>query len=487
MADVTDDWNLANAESGEYRWMNLSMENSSANSLSYILTEREVIANSVFYAVMIPLAITGNMLSIAVSSKILTKKKSSTDLLIGFLAFSDLLNVFGIHTFSVVSLVAGHWVGGVLVCGIQYYMSWSCLKFSFFILVMLTVDRYIALVKPLRYRSMVTSYRIKLGIMIIFIFSFGSSLVTVIGYSDTIGIIKGWYICMNNWSTSSTYYIAILVIYGLTYVLGLTVFNYCNIVVAIQLCRYSNKGKSCCNSGGQSAILQNNLSVLGKRQKKERKAARIILLISLMFVIFWSPYLVTIILAQIGTLVEQDFMVTALRLLFANTFINPIVYACFNTTYRRGFLYFIKLFLYYLFCKSYTKPLDDNIFFERRSWRQEVIRVMKSKSSINGMTTNRKSIDETERSLDFLPDVITSSSAQTNEPESVHNNNDEVHSDQVTNTLPSTTRMQNSDELGIENMALDLTDDISTISVTFNVDQDTTHQCLNQESYDTCL
>ncbi|XP_071960337.1 5-hydroxytryptamine receptor 4-like [Antedon mediterranea] len=469
-----------------YTLVNSTDSTDSLDSLSYILSPSEVRANSIFYGFMIPLAICGNMLSIAVSSKILRHRKSYTDLLMGFLAFSDLLNIFGIHTFSIISLVAGHWVGGIYICGVQYYMAWSCLKFSFFILVMLTVDRYIALVKPLQYRSLVTTFRIKLGIFVTFVFSFGSTLVTVIGFLDTIGIVKGWYICMNNWSTSSTYYVAILVIYGLTYVVGLAVFTYCNIIVAVQLCRYSTKCCSCRTKEQTAAdmVLTQSKTLIGKRAKKERKAARIILIISGLFFIFWGPYFVTIILTQIEKPADPEVTVVALRLLFANAFINPVIYACFNATYRRGFLYFTKLFLYYISCTCFSKPEDDNIFFERKSWRQEVIRHgMRSKSII--INNNRSSIGP---ESDSLPDVILTSSPRKTPPEEVKGLDLGVKQNDVTldciSEMFSSMTYENNTQHCYDNKTCDVPDDLHNDSGICN----TTHESLtNMESFDTQL
>ncbi|XP_022095990.1 C-C chemokine receptor type 5-like isoform X2 [Acanthaster planci] len=325
--------------------VSLDGDNSTVDPYKIDIAPYFVVLNTVYYAILGPVAITGNILSVLVTQRILSYRKSIPDMLTGCLAAIDLLCVISTHTPSVISLARGQWTGGSPICSYQYFMAWSCLKTSFFIIILLTVDRYLALVKPFYYRAKVTPRQMKIALACLTVFSFAGTSVTIIWFSDEISLLPNWYLCMNTWGKGNEYYSYILAFYGMTFIVGVILFNVCNTGIVCSLIRHSKKGQ------------RMKLRVLSAAQyQRERRVAKVIETLSVVFMLFWMPYLVFIILHQYNLFYSEFAEDLAIRVLFANTLLNPVVYGLFNRTYRKAYVYFIRKLLYYALCGKIKKP-----------------------------------------------------------------------------------------------------------------------------------
>ncbi|XP_038060828.1 trace amine-associated receptor 9-like isoform X2 [Patiria miniata] len=335
-------------------------DNSSAVDTYFIeFSPYFVVLNTVYYVVLGPVAIIGNILSVTVSHRILRFRKSIPDMLTGCLAAVDLLCVISTHTPAVISLAEGRWVGGSPVCSYQYFMAWSCLKTSFFTIILLTVDRFLALTKPFYYRAKVTPRKMKIALACLTIFSFASTSVTIIWFSSEITLLPNWYLCMNTWGKGNQYYSYILAFYGLTFIVGVIIFNVCNTGIVCSLMRHNRRSQ------------QMRLRVLSAAQdRRERRVAKVIETLSALFMLFWMPYLVFIVLHQTNLLYSEFAEDLAIRILFANTLLNPVIYGLFNRTYRKAYIYFVRKLLYFALCGKIKKPKERKIFFLRRSYLQ---------------------------------------------------------------------------------------------------------------------
>ena len=238
--------------------------------------------NILYYSFIVPIAVFGNALTVAVSHRILQYRQSIPDMMTGTLAAFDLLNVVSVHTPAIISTAVGKWRGGSYVCSYQYFMAWSCLKTSFFIIIVLTVDRYIALVKPFYYIAQITLCKMKIALLTLIFFSFASTSITIIWFSGEISLLPNWYLCMNTWGKASKYYSYILAFYGATFLIGVIVFNVCNMGIVCSLIRHNKRTR------------RMRLRVLSEAQeRRERRVTKIIEGLSVVFMLFWMPYLVS--------------------------------------------------------------------------------------------------------------------------------------------------------------------------------------------------
>ncbi|XP_033647837.1 muscarinic acetylcholine receptor M3-like isoform X2 [Asterias rubens] len=369
------------------------------------MSKETVIWNILFYSIIGPIALAGNTLSVFVSHRILTYRESIPDMITGTLAAFDLLNIVSVHTPTIISMANKKWTGGTYVCSYQYFMAWSCLKTSFFIILLLTIDRYIALTKPFYYRGKVTIRKMKIAIFALVLFSFGSTSVTIIWFSDEIALLPNWYLCMNSWGTASQYYSYILAFYGLTFILGVVVFNVCNIGIVYSLMRHNKKTQKM------------RLRVLSEAQdRRERRVAKIIESLSVVFMLFWMPYLVFIVLNQYGVFYNELMEDLSIRVLFTNTILNPAIYGLFNKTYRHGYIYFVRRLLYFALCRLIKKPKDKKILYLRRSYLQHrYARKTRSLSSglkpplNNGFDLPHELIQSTDGDLELASNNISDS------------------------------------------------------------------------------
>lgn len=281
----------------------------SINTFDQVLSKEDFIRAVLYYVLIYSISGIGNILSILVSLKILSNRRKVADLLLCNLAFTDLFCLLSTHPLSVASTFSGRWLGMEVTCAIQYYFAWSCLKMSFFILILLTFDRYLALVKPIYFRTRWNSRRAIFYLICCFLFSFGSTLLTPILQWDSIYPLEGWFVCLNSWSSGDLYDSAILLFYGLSFVIGLIVFNICNIRIAYELFKLRTRRRKFSASvklaSTRTSRMASSPNLRDCRQQsvasestesptiKESRTAVIVLVISIVFVMSWSPYLVS--------------------------------------------------------------------------------------------------------------------------------------------------------------------------------------------------
>ena len=244
------------------------------------LTHANVIGTAIYYTFLLPVAIIGNLMNIFISLQILTHRKSIPDLLILSLALCDLLNVVSSQLPAIVALFAGEWLGGQTSCAYQYYMIWSCLKLAFMILVLMTIDRYIALCKPLYYRANIHQQKMKRIVMFLACFSFGSTSISVIFHSEYIFMLDTWYLCIDAGNSDDPFFLGVLAFYGVSYFILLGIFIFCNISVV--RCLRIRRSTLAENTSGFSFV-----------SNSEKRFTELILRFSVVFVITWSAYIVS--------------------------------------------------------------------------------------------------------------------------------------------------------------------------------------------------
>ncbi|XP_070559580.1 octopamine receptor beta-2R-like isoform X2 [Ptychodera flava] len=249
--------------------------------------------NVIYYIIVVPLAVIGNSLSVACAATIVRHRKSIPDLLIGTLATSDLLMTITVHSFSIVSLAAGRWVGAETTCDAQYSLSWMFWKFAFFNIQTQTIDRYLAINKPLYYRSNVTIRKILYCLFVFTTFSLLTSTFTAIYNSDQLGLKHGWFICLDyHANKEDLYFILVFALNSGIFALGVGVFIFCNVAVSLTLCRF-RRNTTAVDSGSEA------------RARSERRFAVLIMAISIVYACFWLPYIKgCIVLCKAGLLLR---------------------------------------------------------------------------------------------------------------------------------------------------------------------------------------
>uniref|UniRef100_A0A7I4XZW7 G_PROTEIN_RECEP_F1_2 domain-containing protein n=1 Tax=Haemonchus contortus TaxID=6289 RepID=A0A7I4XZW7_HAECO len=122
--------------------------------------------------VLVVVVVLGNALVIA-AVLLRRRLRSATGLLILSLGVADLLVGTVILPFSIANeVLSGYWIFGETWCTIWLTMDiWMCTA-SIYNLVAISIDRYIAIIKPLNYPMLVTKFRARCTVAIVWIGSF---------------------------------------------------------------------------------------------------------------------------------------------------------------------------------------------------------------------------------------------------------------------------------------------------------------------------
>ncbi|XP_035670154.1 QRFP-like peptide receptor [Branchiostoma floridae] len=140
----------------------------------YVLSTRSQIAIVVVYSVAILLSLIGNILVVMVMAKNLSKGTKLRTFLIN-LAVADLVMAVFCMPFTFTDVMLQQWLFGSVMCPLVRFFQVLSVSVSIFTLVAIGVDRYQAVMYPLRMRM--SKSRAKQVVAIIWIMSFALAAV----------------------------------------------------------------------------------------------------------------------------------------------------------------------------------------------------------------------------------------------------------------------------------------------------------------------
>ncbi|XP_062586582.1 allatostatin-A receptor-like [Saccostrea cucullata] len=297
----------------------------------------------VIFGLIVLVGIVGNALVIVV---ILAKKKlqNTTNILVVSLATADLLFVVFCASFTAANYAISYWPFGNVWCKLVNFISHVCAYASVWTLVLLSIDRYIAVVHPVlskRIRNrqntcilvLVTWTLICCGNFPI-LFQYGIVHYTWMGQNRSA--------CVNLAGVGNK--LVFKVFYGcffaLGYALPLSLINLCYGCLLKTLCRRSHL-----------------------RQKSQRTTKFVITFV-VAFAICWLPIQVILIVQTFTdyeiTIGSTAVLMTANCLAYANSCINPLLYAILSENFRR----------YLRNSTCFSKPV---YFADRRGTRETLV------------------------------------------------------------------------------------------------------------------
>ncbi|KAJ8348294.1 hypothetical protein SKAU_G00268830 [Synaphobranchus kaupii] len=268
------------------------------------------------YALVCCVGLTGNTMVIYVILKY-AKMKTATNIYILNLAIADELFMVSMP-FLATSAALRHWPFGSLMCRLLLSVDGINMFTSVFCLTVLSVDRYIAVVHPIkaaRYRRPTVAKAINVCV-------WGLSLVVIlpiIVFADTVPVRDGGVDCNFLWPESS--WSAAFVVY--TFLLGFLLpvvaicLCYCLIVVRMRAV------------GLKAGWLQ--------RRRSEKKITRMVLLVVAVFVICWMPFYIIQLVSVFHHPPDPTMTQLFVILSYANSGANPILYGFVSDNFRRSF------------------------------------------------------------------------------------------------------------------------------------------------------
>ncbi|KAK2840310.1 hypothetical protein Q5P01_014050 [Channa striata] len=268
------------------------------------------------------LTVTLNLLVI-ISISHFKQLQSPTNLLILSLAVSDFFVAFDM-LFQVM-LINGCWLLGDLMCTLYSVLNYTVTSTSIGIMVLISIDRYVAICDPLHYSTKVTPGRVQVCVLLCWILSFFYGIIMLIDILKQPGIYNS---CVGECVLScdiiqqfSDFIILFLIPITVIVVLYTRVF-----VVAVSQAQAMR-------SHIAAVSLERSVTITVK--KSEIKAAGTLGVVIVVFIICICPYFCV-------TLKTQDSFTSAssvsivLCLYDSNSCLNPLIYALFYPWFRKS-------------------------------------------------------------------------------------------------------------------------------------------------------
>ncbi|XP_031151495.1 trace amine-associated receptor 13c-like [Sander lucioperca] len=248
---------------------------------------------------------------------------TSTNILLLSLAVSDLLVGLVLMPVEVLRKTSC-WFLGDFVCATYTIVGTLITSASIGTIVLISVDRYVAICDPLHYTTKVTGRRVQFCVYLCWLCSFSYSLLFLKDLPTQPGRYKSCYeACVfyvdNNLGTVElvlTFFLPVIVIVALY----LRIF-----AVAVSQARAMR-------SHITAVTLQ--LSVSPQVKKSELKAARNLGVLVLVFLMCFAPYY-SVIIAD-PQLIIESFASFAVHLYYSNSCLNPVIYALFYPWFRKS-------------------------------------------------------------------------------------------------------------------------------------------------------
>uniref|UniRef100_A0A3Q3RYI5 G protein-coupled receptor 21 n=1 Tax=Mastacembelus armatus TaxID=205130 RepID=A0A3Q3RYI5_9TELE len=259
------------------------------------------------------LIISGNLVVIFVFHCAPLLSQHTTSAFIQTMAYADLL-VGASCLFPSLSLL--HHLQGLdpkLTCQVFGYMVCVLKSVSMASLACVSVDRYIAITRPLTYPSLVTPCRVRFCIVLIWLYSALVFLPSFLGWGKPgyHGDVVEW--CAVQWKTSpafTTFIVALLYAPA-----ALTVcFTYANI---FKICRQHTRE-------------------ISERQLLHKRYAMVLFRITSVFYILWLPYILYFLLESAGIYHHPAASFLTTWLAISNSFCNCLIYSLSNSAFRKG-------------------------------------------------------------------------------------------------------------------------------------------------------
>ncbi|XP_071373537.1 trace amine-associated receptor 13c-like [Centroberyx affinis] len=243
-----------------------------------------------------------------------------TNLLLLSLAVSDLL--MGLLMPFGIIFAGGCWFLGDLMCSVSCFVVFSIISVSVGNMVLISVDRYVAICDPLRYPTKVTPGRVKICVFLCWCCAFlycSLILMDQLTQPGRYNSCVGECVAVINDNAE-----AVDLVFGFIAPVTIIIVLYIRVfVVAVSQARAM-----------RSHIAAVTLQVSVTAKKSERKAARTLGIVIAVFLICFCPYHCVSLAGQ-NTLVNASSEALVVCLFYVNSCLNPVIYALFYPWFRK--------------------------------------------------------------------------------------------------------------------------------------------------------
>ena len=283
-------------------------------------------ANAGILAFVMPFILVGNLTVILAVIKF-QKLRTSMNTLIASLAFSDML-----VGFPTVPLYVGFYIRDDVLRAYKYMCMFrfasvvTSMSGSIISLTCVSLDRYIAVIHPLHYPTIMTRQRVRRILFGIWTYAFAASILPSIG----VNVWQEGMPCEFFTALPKLYTIFVVPVVLATCLL-LSVSMY------IAVFRVAKQHRQRMKKRNMNRAFKSDIA--GRNIEREARTAKMMAFVLLLFLVFWFPFLVTSLLKYLPF--ARDALETAKRfgVTFAmtNSVINPIIYCWLKKDFRIAF------------------------------------------------------------------------------------------------------------------------------------------------------
>ncbi|XP_033842334.1 trace amine-associated receptor 9-like [Periophthalmus magnuspinnatus] len=217
------------------------------------------------------------------------------------------------------------WTLGDLMCVIYYILSLTLYMSSVGNIILISVDRYVAICQPLHYQSRMTGKVVKISICMCWMYSIGYSVLFLsenLMYPGKYKSCEGE--CVVSYSKEADLIISCIIPFGIIVVLYTIV-----TIVAVSQAR---------------AMLSHVTAVTSKTSKRsEIKAVRNLGIIVVMYVACYCPYLIAVYSEAYITILGTPLIVIAISIICVNSCMNPLMYTFLFPWFRKAIKLIVTL------------------------------------------------------------------------------------------------------------------------------------------------
>nr|XP_020026666.1 histamine H2 receptor isoform X2 [Castor canadensis] len=278
---------------------------------------------SVILTILILITVAGNVI-VCLAVSLNRRLRSLTNCFIVSLAVTDLLLGLLVLPFSAIYQLSYKWHFGKVFCNIYTSLDVMLCTASILNLFMISLDRYCAVTDPLRYPVLVTPVRVAISLVFIWVISITLSFLSIhLGWNSRNETGKG-----ND--TSSKCKVQVNEVYGL--VDGLVTFYLPLLIMCITYYRIFKIAR-------EQAKRINHVSSWRVATIKEHKATVTLAAVMGAFIFCWFPYFTVFVYRGLNgdSAVNEVFEAIVLWLGYANSALNPILYAALNRDFRTAY------------------------------------------------------------------------------------------------------------------------------------------------------
>uniref|UniRef100_H3C2M3 G-protein coupled receptors family 1 profile domain-containing protein n=1 Tax=Tetraodon nigroviridis TaxID=99883 RepID=H3C2M3_TETNG len=318
-------------------WLCFANLNSSCKRLNQTFSETAVL-NSLLASISL-VTVTLNLLVI-VSISHFRQLHTPTNALLLSLAVSDLLVGLLVMPIEGLRYVETCWLLGSLMCALTPYVSYSVLSASVGNMVLISIDRYLAICDPLLYSNKVTLKRAKIAICVCWagsLFYNGCILIGHLKHPDRYSSCHGECVVLID-HISGTADLFITVVFPCTIMVVMYMRVFAAAVAQMRVIRLQN-----------AAVAVNAATTV---KKSEWKAARTLGIVIAVYLMCFCPYYYPA-LAGGDTSNSLSYFAALSWIMMINSCVNPLIYALFYPWFRRS----IKLIITLRILRSYSSEI----------------------------------------------------------------------------------------------------------------------------------